>query len=89
MNNPTGNKVELGIQQSGINGDNASGVTVRSLVFEKFANPPQFAALGHQFPLANWTIENNETSLNHYEGSIMREPWRRGGIRVSGHQMLP
>jgi parallel beta-helix repeat protein len=68
MNNPTGNKVELGIQQSGINGDNASGVTVRGLVFEKFANPPQFAALGHQFPLANWTIENNETRLNHYEG---------------------
>ncbi|HEX8790883.1 MAG TPA: fibronectin type III domain-containing protein [Polyangiaceae bacterium] len=82
MQDPSGHTVELSVQQSAIDGDNGnpqnggqSGIpnlTVKGFVVEKFANPDQFAALGHQvWQAANcsgWDFEYDETRLNHYKG---------------------
>lgn len=81
MQNPSGNTLELSVQQSAIDADNSNpstgqsgvpNVTFEGFIVEQFATPEQYAAIGHQTwqqqNTSNWTIEYNETRYNHYKG---------------------
>ena len=81
MQNPSGNTLELSVQQSAIDADNINpstgqsgipGVTFEGFIAEQFATPQQFAAIGHQVwqqaNASNWTIGYNEARFNHYKG---------------------
>lgn len=81
MQNPDGNTLELSVQQSAIDADNANpstgqsgipGVIFKGFIVEQFATPQQFAAIGHQVwqpaHATYWTIEYNEVRFNHYKG---------------------
>lgn len=70
---PTGRRVETSVVQAGISG-HADFVTVRGLVFEKFANPAQRGVIQSDRVLSvttmgyGWLIENNTVHLSHGAG---------------------
>jgi parallel beta-helix repeat protein len=61
---PTGHEVEVARAKAAII-NSASGVTVRGLSVEKFANDAQRGAI---MSSSDWTIEHNEVRLNHGVG---------------------
>jgi parallel beta-helix repeat protein len=61
--NPTGRTVETSVTVSAFGGS-ASGVTIRNLTIEKYANAAQRAAV-NSGGAASWTIESNEVRDNH------------------------
>lgn len=67
---PSGAQVELGVVGSAVQGTRLN-ITVRNLVFEKFANPAGNAAVLHAAAnspggdAAGWVIEDCELRLNH------------------------
>jgi hypothetical protein len=62
--NPTGHTVEAGKLADAFHG-NATNVTVRNLVIEKYDPPIQHGAI---YGGRNWTIQNNEARLNYAVG---------------------
>lgn len=64
---PAGHRVEIGTARVAFS-PSADNVTIRGLVVEKYAIPPQMGAIGDQYPAAGWRVENNEVRLNHGAG---------------------
>jgi parallel beta-helix repeat protein len=62
---PTGHRVETSVSRYAFQGT-ATGVTIRSLVIEKYANPLQQGAVSPAG--ANWLVEDNTIRLTHGEG---------------------
>lgn len=60
---PTGHRVETSVTTYAFGGS-ASGVTIRNLVIEKFANPPQSGALQGQ-TTSGWIVRENDIRFNH------------------------
>jgi parallel beta-helix repeat protein len=67
--NPTGQKVELGVTQYAFYGS-ANNVTVKNLTIEKYAPPLQAGAITMYG--AGWIISGNTIRLNHSEGIKVR-----------------
>jgi parallel beta-helix repeat protein len=71
--NPAGKKVETSVLDFMIQSD-APNLTIRNLIIEKFANPPQRGPIiGRIFTTpntfgANWLIQDNTIRLNHGSG---------------------
>lgn len=78
--NPAGHRVEIGTARVAFS-PSAADVTVRGLVVEKYAIPPQMGAIGDQFPAAGWRVENNEIRLNHGTGVNLGS----GGVARDNH----
>ena len=69
--NPAGHTVEIGATGAAFGGA-ATGVTIRDLIIEKYANAAQTGAVGgdkwgSDKPV-NWTLQNSEIRLNHGAG---------------------
>ncbi len=82
-NNPAGHTVELGATKTAFGGA-ATGVTIRNLIIEKYANNAQIGAVGgdkwgSDKPF-NWTLQNNEIRLNHGAGISLLD-----GAEVNGN----
>lgn len=60
---PTGRRVEASVTTYAIGGS-ASSVTIRNLVIEKFANPPQTGAIQGQ-STSGWIVQDNQIRFNH------------------------
>jgi parallel beta-helix repeat protein len=69
---PNGHAVELGAQKFAFTSVNASGVTIRNLIIEKYAQNLQDGAVLVRAP--GWTIEHCEIRLNHGAGVSARPP---------------
>jgi Right handed beta helix region len=65
--NPTGQTIELGTTRTAF-APSADGVTVASLIIEKYAIPAQMGAIGDQTAGKNWQVLSNEVRLNHGTG---------------------
>ncbi len=70
FNNPSSHSVEFGVGVAAFGNTNQSvtGVIIKGLIIEKFAQEQQNAAIGDQFPGSGWIIQNNEVRLNHADG---------------------
>ena len=64
---PAGHVVEIGVTRVAFS-PSAENVTIKHLIVEKYAIPPQMGAIGDQYPKSGWQIENNELRLNHGTG---------------------
>jgi hypothetical protein len=64
---PAGHTVEISVTR-GAFGPGGANVRIENLIVEKYAIPPQMAAIGDQYPSEQWHIENNEVRLNHGGG---------------------
>ncbi len=64
---PRGHNVEVAVSPEAFHGwkTSGSGVTVRGLTIEKFANPAQTGAVNCGL---GWVVEDNDVSLNHGTG---------------------
>jgi parallel beta-helix repeat protein len=71
---PAGHQLEAAVTTWAFRGT-ASGVVVRGLVIEKYANPAQDGAIGQTGAGADWVIRDNEIRFNHGGGI-------RGGPRM-------
>jgi parallel beta-helix repeat protein len=66
--NPAGHKLEAAATEYAFHGSPqgvGTGVTIRGLIIEKYANPAQAGAIGHANMGANWTIRECEVRYNH------------------------
>ena len=63
VDNPLGHQVEISTLRHAFSGY-ATGVTIRGLIVEKYANPAQTGAIDCG-TAANWTIQQNEIRYNH------------------------
>lgn len=63
---PAGRKVETSVTRHAFTG-NASGVTIRGLTVEKYANPAQNGAI-HGTNTRDWIVTDNVVQLNHGVG---------------------
>jgi parallel beta-helix repeat protein len=66
--NPAGRVIETSVTRFAFGGT-ATGVTVRNLVVERYANEAQKAAVNHGIG-ASWLIEGNEIRWNHGTGAV-------------------
>jgi parallel beta-helix repeat protein len=64
---PSAHKVEYSRARVAIAG-NATAITVKNLIVEKYAIPDQFGAIGDQYPGSGWIVQNNEIRFNHGRG---------------------
>jgi len=64
---PRGHLVETSVVSHAIFATGITGVTIRGLVIEKYANPGQMGAV-HADGAVSWRIEGNEIRLNHGAG---------------------
>jgi len=64
---PRGHLVETSVVSHAIFATGVTGVTIRGLVIEKYANPGQMGAV-HADGAVSWRIEGNEIRLNHGAG---------------------
>ena len=64
---PSSRTVETSVTTEAFHGESASGLVIRGLVIEKYANPAQVAAVG-TYNANNVVIENNVVRLNHGAG---------------------
>jgi parallel beta-helix repeat protein len=67
---PTGHVVELGARMYAFYSETASGITIQSLIIEKYAQNLQDGAVLARAP--DWTIQQCEVRLNHAEGLSAR-----------------
>jgi parallel beta-helix repeat protein len=69
--NPAGHTLEAAAKEYAFTGTAqgaGSGVTIRGLVIEKYANAAQTGAIGGARMPANWTVRENEVRFNHGVG---------------------
>jgi len=78
--NPNSHQVELGHATFAFTG-NASDITIKNLIIEKYSAPIQSAAVQPQGP--SWLIEHNEIRLNH--GFGIKAKAGADNIRVRGN----
>jgi parallel beta-helix repeat protein len=67
--NPAGKLVETSVTRFAFGGS-ATGVTVRNLIVERYANEAQKAVVNHGIG-AGWVIEGNEIRWNHGTGAVV------------------
>ena len=68
---PTGHTLEAAATEYAFEGSPqgvGTGVTIRGLVIEKYANPAQYGAVAHSNMGANWTVRDCEIRYNHGGG---------------------
>lgn len=84
---PTGHVVEISVTRTAFS-PTAVNVTIRGLVIEKYAIPPQMGAVGDQYPAEGWVVENNEVRLNHGAGiNLTTNSVARGNVVHTNGQM--
>lgn len=69
--NPAGHVLEAAATEYAFNGSPqgvGTGVTIRGLTIEKYANPAQSGAVGRTNMGANWVLRDNEIRFNHGAG---------------------
>ena len=71
FDDPTGQKLEINTAKIAFDNRNADYVNIKNLVVEKYANPPQFGAIGGQVCGDFWTVENVESRWNHGVGVMV------------------
>ncbi|MBD3392502.1 MAG: hypothetical protein GF418_10495, partial [Chitinivibrionales bacterium] len=69
--NPDGHTVEISVCPYAFSSD-ANDVTIRNIVFEKYACPAQHAPVHVGRGASGWVVENNEMRLNHGCGLELR-----------------
>lgn len=98
VDNPAGQTMEITTTKAAFSNENASNVTIKNLIVEKYANPPQFGAIGDQYSGKAWVVENCESRYNHGAGinvddnGVIRNchVYNNGqlGIRATGENVL-
>ena len=84
--NPAGKVVELSVQPTAFQGS-ATGVTLRHVTLEMFANPAQVGALAGEQTIA-WTVEDSVVRLTHGVGIRIGTQMHVLRNIISGHGQL-
>jgi hypothetical protein len=82
---PAGHKLEAAATEYAFRGSPqgvGTGVTIRDLTIEKYANPAQYGAVGETNMGTSWTLRGNEIRLNH--GAGVRGG---GGVVAAGNKV--
>lgn len=67
-NDPTAHLMEISTSRKAFGNTDASNVTIKNLIIEKYAIPAQMGAIGDQYPGEAWIIEDCESRFNHGVG---------------------